>query len=234
MGTVINILTLLVVSLFVAWEVFEKVHTQPVKEIKPSHPQRVEYSLTLEGNMDFLKLLLDKNWYFSYSDGKVFLLLPDKGAVKEVLNLYGKYLTETRKRKFARYTVRNLIKLDMEKVREKLLSAENNYGELYNLLKERGIKVSFEVFGDDIKNLRRKIFEAYNLYWEKKYEQLLNGFKEFVKEPSFDFAYLIQKAETFYGNDLKVRLFKLFLNKVYYETRLEADLFKYREYGGKD
>jgi len=111
---------------------------------------------------------------------------------------------------------------------------ENNYGELYNLLKERGIKVSFEVFGDDIKNLRREIFEAYNLYWKKKYEQLLNGFKEFVKEPSFDFGYLIQKAETFYGNDLKVRLFKLYLNKVYYETHLEADLFKYREYGGKD
>jgi hypothetical protein len=236
MGLIINLLTFLAVLIFLGWELFKDIHPQPLKVQNTSELERetFKYSLTLRGDVDLLNLFLEKNWYFSYSDGKVFLLLPDKSSVKEVLKLYTDYLIERKKRRFARFAIEKLIESDIEKTKKKLFLTEKNFRELYNLLKERGMIPSLTVFKEDVKNLQRNIFRSYSEYWDNKYKQILKGFATFVDEPIIDFRSLVKKAQTYYGDKLKVRLFKLYLEKIYYETRLETDLFKYKQYGSSN
>jgi hypothetical protein len=232
MATVINVLTFLIVSLFVGWQIFERFSHKPIKKPlqKTEEVTPFKYSLTLKGDLNLYKLFLNKNIYCSYSEGKIFLFLKSKKEVEGVVKLYLKYTNNNKVKEQAKFTVAQLIKTDIAYTQSKLSEAQKDYKDLYNLLKDRGIPVSFKVFKEDIKIFQRKTFNEISQFWDSKFRQLLSNFNSTVEEPDISLSSLMDKASSYFGNDLKLRLFKLYLKKLYYETRLEADLFKYKQY----
>ena len=188
------------------------------------------YEVVLKGDGELANLLLKKGWTFSYKKGDIEIKVKSPQGLGEILNLYSQYLERKKRWKEATFAVRSLIKGDIKLVEDKLSQLRKEYGELKDLLTSRGIKVSYSPFLADITELQGKVFQSYTSYWDKKLKQILDGFKNPVTEPSVDLKKLLQRGTIFYGDDLKLRLFRLYLNIKVYESRLEADLVKYREY----
>jgi hypothetical protein len=201
------------------------------KEEKKETPRvKTSYEIILRGDGNLAQLLLEKGLAFSYKKGDIEIKVENPQRLEEILKLYSHYLEEKKRLEKASFAIRSLIKEDIKLVEDKLSHLRKEYGELKGLLTSRGINVSYSPFLADITELQRKVFLSYTFYWDSKLKQLLGGFKNPVNEPSVDIKKLLQRASIFYGDDLKLRLFRLYLNIKIYESRLEADLVKYREY----
>jgi len=202
------------------------------EKVQPVKREQNVYTLTLKADPSFLKTLLDEGFKFEYYDGRVTVELPDKGSVLQLLTLYNRYREFKSKDSYYRYTVRQLIADDIAKVRKTLQHLQEQYDQIAPLLIDRGIDLNFDRFEDEILKRQKAVYDGYLSYWDKKYEQLKSDFQIAVTPPQVKVNDLIIKAKTFfYGNDLKARLFKFYLLKKLNEARLEADLYKYKEYG---
>jgi len=232
MGVFLQVLTLLAVLLLVGFQAFQYLKGERVKPIPTQKVERQNYTFTLKGDVNLAETLLRRGFYISYADGRIFVSVPDKGEALKLLSFYGNYTDKIRTEKAVSYAVSKLIEEDIRKVKQHLEKLSSDYGELKNILTARGARLDFSIFGSDVLELQREIFEKTLLYWDKKFEQLLNGYREAVKEPSVDTNQLLRRAASVYGNDLTYRLFKLWLNIKLNKSRLAADLIKYREYGG--
>lgn len=189
------------------------------------------YTLTLRADLDFINSLLKEDLFFSYSDGKLFVVLKNREKLKELLNLYQTYREERKKLNAASYAVKKLIKDDLKNVKRKLAKTQKDFNDLYKLLAERGINLSFSPFKEDIKELQGKVFSSYKNFWNKKLRQVLSGYKIFVETPKVETDPLLNKARSFFANELKYRLFKLFLILKLEEAHLAADLVSLKELG---
>ncbi|NPB05832.1 MAG: hypothetical protein GXO08_05590 [Aquificae bacterium] len=233
MQTVLSLLTVVLVSILLLLEVFPLL--KPKKETLQTEPRAVyetPYTLSLEGDLGLVELLLKEGFRFTYSDGKVFLVLTDQTKVKRVLNLYGEYEKRRKLEKLASAAVLPLIEEDALRTSELLKEVRKELQTLKEVLKARKALPNLGVFEEFVLELQRETFTAYSAYWDKKREQILNGFKEFVPEPEVDYARLLEKARQYYGDTLKVKFFELYLKEKLLESRLEADYYKYKEYGG--
>jgi hypothetical protein len=206
----------------------------PPKPAEVKEERKVFTTLTLRAGVDFLPTLAEKGFKFSYYDGLVTLELPDGEKLKELLNLYGDYLKQKRTIKVASFAVAKLIEEDLKVAGEELKRWEKQYSQYASLLSVQGIKVDLTPFEKLIALKEREVFEAYSSYWDKKFEQLVEGFRFSVAEPRVDATELLKKARHFYGDDIKVGLFQAYLMKRLTAARLEADLYKYKEYGDRD
>ncbi len=233
MGNVVNLITVLLLALILLLEVIP--FFKPKREQSfPPKPQKLEtpYTLSFEGTIDLVEKLLREGYRLSYSDGKVFLVLENRTEVQKVLNLYKEYVNKTETRKWVLKTLLPLIKEDIEETKVRLKELRKEYLPLRKVLKERNLLPDLGIFKNLIRDLQRETFEKFLLYWERKREQIESGYRTFVEEPKVSIETLLEKASQLYGNSLKLKLFKLYLEIKLLESRLTADLFKYNEYGG--
>ncbi|HID80055.1 MAG TPA: hypothetical protein EYH48_02740 [Aquifex aeolicus] len=194
------------------------------------------YKVTIKGDEKLAEELLKKGFALSYKKGNIEITFMNPQNLLEVLNIYSNYKRDKKRLRKAAFAVKNLIKEDINLVRKELSHLLAEYNELKSLLLSRGIKVDLSPFYEDITKLEREVYKRYTSYWDNKLNQLLNGFKGFIAEPFVDGKKILQKGAAFYGNDIKYRLFRLYVTIKVYESRLIADLVKYMEYGleGRD
>ncbi len=188
-------------------------------------------TLTLRADTDFLPTLLEKGFRFSYYDGLVSVEVAGKKGLEELLSLYGDYLKRKKTVKVAGFTVSKLIEEDIKNAKARIEYWSKQYEQYASVLAAQGVEPDFSVFDNLITLKEKRVFELYSSYWDQKFKQLMEGFKFAVKEPRVEVNRLIAKARDFYGDDLKVSLFKAYLMRKLNEARLEADLYKYKEYG---
>lgn len=232
MGFLLQVLTLIAVLVLLGFQAFQYLHGEKITKIPQKVVYKPVYTLTLEGDVQFAKNLLERGYPISYSDGKVFISVSDPKEAEKLLTLYGNYTKNLTLREAVSFALSKLIEEDIEQTKKGLEKTLADYGELKAILSSRGVNPEFTLFTEDILELQRELYNQTLLYWDRKFDQLLKGFKEPVKEPSVDTANLLRRAAALYGNDLKFRLFKLYLQIKLEESRLAADLIKYREYGG--
>jgi len=232
MGFLLQVLTFLAVLTLLGFEGFlflkrEKQAPQPPVKTETTQV----YTLTLKGDVNLAKELLQKGLSVSYSDGRVFLVLKNRKEALEILNLYGNYTREENFKRAVKFAVAKLIGEDIRQLKEELKKRENDYRELKTILTNRGVKLDFNLFADDVLKLQREIYGKTLRYWDQKYRQLLEGYRTKVEEPTVSEDSLLRRAASVYGNDLTYRLFKLWVDIKLKESRLSADWVKYREYG---
>jgi len=203
----------------------EKKQTPSVCKTSPT------YKVAIKGDEKLAGKLLKKGFTLSYKAGNIEMTFKNPQKLREVLNIYSEYKTNKKRFLETSFAVKALIEEDIKLARKELSRLLVEYNELKKLLLSRGIRVSFSPFYEDITQLQREVYKSYISYWDKKLNQLLNGFKNFTEEPFVDTKKILQKGATFYGNDLKYRVFRLYVTIKVYESRLSADLVKYREYG---
>jgi len=189
------------------------------------------YTFTFKGDIELAKELLQRGFYVSYSDGKIFLSVPNREKAVEVLDLYGNYTKSYSQRVKAAYAVSKLIGEDIKRAREELKKTQEDFEELKRILTARGIEINFSPFERDVLDLQREVFEETTSYWDRKYQQILSGYKIAVQTPRVDINPLLERARNYLNDELKLRLFKLWVKGKILESRLTADLVKYREYG---
>ena len=231
MGVFLQILTLLAILLLGGFQTFLYLKKEKVNHIPPQKVERPNYTFTLKGNPNLAETLLKKGFFISYSEGKIFASVSNKAKALELLSYYEEYNKRKLIEKAVSYAVSKLIEKDIKKVNRNLEKLTEDYKELKNILTARGTRLDFSIFGSDVLELQREMFKKTLLYWDKKFKQLLNGYKENVKEPSVDTNQLLRRVSSVYGQDLIYRLFKLWLNIKLNKSRLAADLIKYKEYG---
>ncbi len=234
MREVYYIFTSIVLSLLLALQGYTVVNL--FKEKEKEQPSSVcktspTYKVTINGDEKLAEELLKKGFSVSYKNGNIEITFKNPQKLLKVLSIYSEYKTNKKRFLETSFAVRTLIEEDIKLVKEKLFKLLKEYNELRELLLSRSIEVNFSPFYEDITQLQREVYKSYTSYWDKKLNQLLNGFKNFTEEPFVDTKKILQKGATFYGNDLKFRLFKLYVSIKVYESRLTADLVKYREYG---
>ena len=232
MQTVFNILTLtlltviLILNLFPLLKVSKTAPSKAVKETKSF------YSLTIDAKPSILKFLLKENATFSYIDGKVYLNLQNKETFKKLLSLYEETKKREKKLKLVSQALIPLIEDDIKEVQKRLKELKEDYERLKKVLQSQKMVPDFSPFQPLVVEKQRETFEGFLKYWDQKREQLLNGFKTVVKEPEINLKDLETKAMQFYGNELQAKLFNLYLKISVLESRLEADTYKLKEYGG--
>jgi len=187
------------------------------------------YTLSLNCGLDFLKFLTSKGFQFSYYDGKVFLSLRNRKVLEEILKLYGRYRKNKIEQISINFVLKHLLERDIKKTEEEIGKTEEDFKNLYRIFSERGVKPNFTIFKTYILELQKKVFEGYRTYWYKKREQILKGFSLLVEEPKFDLSELLKKAAAYYGDNLKLRLFGLYLKLKLLEAKLAADTLVYGE-----
>lgn len=187
--------------------------------------------ITLKADTDFLPLLIKNNFKFNFYEGSVEVEVPNKKSLEKLLKLYEGYKKQRKEKVIAASAVRELIKEDIRDAKSQINYWQNQYNQYASILNAQGYKVDFSVFDQLIALKERKIFELYTRYWDNKLKQLLSGYKYEVNPPVWDISDLISKARNYYGDEIRVNLFKAYLLKKLNETRLEADLYKYKEYG---
>jgi len=232
MQTVFNILTLilltviLILNLFPLLKVSKTVSPKAVKETKSF------YSLTVDAKPSILEFLLKENATFSYIDGKVYLSLRDKETFKKLLSLYEEAKKREKKLKLVSQALIPLIEDDIKEVQKRLKELKEDYERLRKVLQSQKMVPDLGLLQPFVVEKQRETFEGFLKYWDQKREQLLNGFKTVVKEPEINLKDLETKAVQFYGNELQAKLFNLYLKISVLESRLEADTYKLKEYGG--
>ena len=229
----IVIILLLAVLISQWFPVAEKLLKQhPAEKIPSLTPKSsAVYTFTFKGDIKLAKELLQRGFYVSYSDGKIFLSVPNREKAVEVLDLYGNYTKNYSQRVEAAYAVSKLIGEDIKRTREELKKTQEDFEELKRILTARGIDVDFSPFGKKVLDLQREVFEETTSYWDRKYQQILSGYKIAVHTPRVDINPLLERARNYLNDELKLRLFKLWVKGKILESRLTADLVKYREYG---
>ncbi|RTZ58707.1 MAG: hypothetical protein DSZ31_05325 [Gammaproteobacteria bacterium] len=205
----------------------EKEKEQPPSVCKTSPT----YKVTIKGDEKLAEELLKKGFLLSYKNGNIEITFKNPQKLLKVLSIYSEYKANKKRFLEISFAVKTLIEEDIKLVRKELSRLLAEYNELKGLLLSRGIKVNLSPFYEDIAQLQREVYKSYTSYWDKKIDQLLNGFKNLTDEPFVDTKKILQKGATFYGNDLKYRVFRLYVTIKVYESRLTADLVKYREYG---
>ncbi len=190
------------------------------------------YTFTFRGDIDLAKELLQRGFYVSYSDGKIFVSVPGRERALKVLDLYGNYTKSYSLKGEAAYAVKKLIEEDINKTRGELKKTSEDFGELKRLLTARGVNTDFSPFEEEVLSLQREMFKGTTSYWDQKYQQILSGYDKAVKPPKVDITPLLERARSYLNDELRLRLFKLWVKGKILESRLTADLVKYREYGG--
>ncbi len=232
MGFLLQVLTLISVLVLLGFQAFHylqgKRYATPTTKVE----YKPTYTLTFKGNTELAKKLLEEGYLISYTDGKIFVSVSDPKKVEELLTLYGNYTKNQTFKRSVSFALSKLIEEDIKQTKKGLEETLSNYRELKSILSARRINLNFSPFSEDILELQKEIYEQTLQYWDRKYNQLLKGFEKPVGEPSVDITNILRRAATFYDNDLKFRLFKLYLQIKLKESRLAADLIKYREYGG--
>ena len=229
----IVVILLLAVLLSQWFPVAEKLLKQHPGEKIPSLTPKSSavYTFTFKGDIKLAEELLQRGFYVSYSDGKIFLSVPNREKAVELLDLYGNYTKSYSQRVKAAYAVSKLIGEDIKRTGEELKKTQEDFEELKRILTARGIEVNFSPFERDVLDLQREIFEETTSYWDRKYQQILSGYKIAVQTPRVDINPLLERARNYLNDELKLRLFKLWVKGKILESRLTADLVKYREYG---
>ena len=234
MREIYYVFTSIVLSLLLALQGYtvinlfkEKEKEQPPSVCKTSPT----YKVTIKGDEKLAEELLKKGFLLSYKNGNIEITFKNPQKLLKVLSIYSEYKANKKRFLEISFAVKTLIEEDIKLVRKELSRLLAEYNELKGLLLSRGIKVNLSPFYEDIAQLQREVYKSYTSYWDKKIDQLLNGFKNLTDEPFVDTKKILQKGATFYGNDLKYRVFRLYVTIKVYESRLTADLVKYREYG---
>jgi len=232
MQTFFNILTLILLTVILILNLFPLLKvskTAPPKAVKETESF---YSLTIDAKPLILKFLFKENATFSYINGKVYLSLRDKETFKKLLSLYEEAKKREKKLKLVSQALIPLIEDDIKEVQKRLKELKDDYERLKKVLQSQKMVPDFSPFQPLVVEKQRETFEGFLKYWDQKREQLLNGFKTVVKEPEINLKDLETKAVQFYGNELQTKLFNLYLNIQILESRLEADTYKLKEYGG--
>ena len=232
MQIIFNFLTVLLLVIILSLEIFPFLKV-PKAVVKESQPKKVEtYTLTLPGNEEILTFLLKENLSFSYLDGKIYLTLHNKEEFQKILKLYKQTERKLKKIQLASAAVIPLIRRDIKTTQQLLGETLDDYQRLKMVLQNQNMVPDFSQLSPLVVEKQKQTFESYTKYWDLKREQILNGFKHPVEEPQINTADLENKALQFYGNELQAKLFGLYLKLKILETRLEADTYKLKEYGG--
>jgi len=200
----------------------------------PYEEKKESFEISLWADAEFLKKLLKEGYRFSYVDGSVYLTLSSPGEVKKVLALYEEHAAELKKEKGFRFAVAQLIADDAKKAREEVKKWGEQFEQIASVLEEKGVKIDFSRFEEIVLNLEREVFESYASYWDAQYNKLKSGFQFSVPEPRLPVAQVVEKVKEYYGDPGKARLFKYYLLKRLNQARLEADLYKLKEYESED
>ena len=232
MGILLQVITLISILLLLGFQALQYLHGEKETKISPKVEYKPVYTLTLKGDTEFAKKLLKEGYTISYSDGKVFISVSNPKVAEKLLTLYGNYTNNQTFKRSVSFALSKLIEEDIKQTKKSLEKTLSDYRELVSILTSRGVKPNFSLFMEDILDLQREVYGETLQYWDKRYNQLLHRFEEEVREPSVDTANILRRAANLYGDDLKYRLFKLYLQIKLKESRLAADLIKYREYGG--
>ena len=232
MQIIFNFLTVLLLVIILSLEIFPFLKA-PKAVVKESQPKQVEiYTLTLQGTDELLNFLLKENIGFSYIDGKIYLTIHSKEKFQKILKLYKQTEEKLKKLRLASAAVIPLIRKDIKTVQQLLEETLEDYQRLKTVLQNQNMVPDFSQLAPFVVEKQRQTFESYTKYWDLKRGQILNGFKKPVKEPQINTVDLENKALQFYGNELQAKLFGLYLKVKILETRLEADTYKLKEYGG--
>ncbi len=209
---------------------YKNCQTEPVQPVKETQKE-TEILLTFDGEPNLALLFLSHGYKALYDYGlvKVYVKTPQEERV--ILKLYQDYKKREQNKISAKATVLGLIKLDMEFSKGQMEHYRNQYLQLKNLLNSQGRTLNFSPLEDLIFAKRKVIFLAYKTFWDKKFKQILEGYSFDVKKPPVEVSNLVEKAKTLFGDDITVNAFRYYLLWKLYESRYEADLYKYKWYG---
>lgn len=230
MQTFFNLLTVSLLSILLFLNVFEYLKPKIGEVVKSQARTGEIYSLTLEGYPEVLNTLLEKNFSFSYIDGKVYLTLRSKEKFEKILKIYRQLKAREKKLHLASAAIKPLIEEDIATAKKTLEKLKADYNRLKDVLQAQNMVPDFSSLKGLVVEKEKETFEGWTKYWDLKREQIINDFKNPVEEPQINLADLEAKAVQFFGNELQVKLFDLYLKIKIFETRLEADTFKLETY----
>jgi hypothetical protein len=207
--------------------------TTVVERVKPK-PGQETFKISIPATVDFALTLLKEGFSISYLNGKVYLETTERTKIEKILSDYQKFKKQQQKEENIKSVVAVLIKNHVQRIEQDYNDSLSEYTKLKTLLQSRGVKIDFTPFRDLILELQKEIFNSYIQYWDKKLQQLREGFNIFVETPQVSYKELLNRARNYYHNTFIVNLFENYLRVKVDEAILEADLYKLKEFKGKE